>query len=304
MRSKKFERRGHERAWELLGSVENHPRIQSWLREADAVFAGRQAGGHERASSRRRVWAAAASLVAVAIGLAGLGYWHFSAQRYETRIGEQRDVILEDGSKITLNTNSAVVVRYSKSRRYLVLDHGEVLFTVAHNAARPFDVAAGGTLTRALGTEFNVDMRSAKVTVSVLDGAVQVSAPDVAGRAAIVAPAAGVAANSVAAAKGQAIEFRPGERRLVEEKADLGRIDAWRTRHLEFSNTPLSEAVEEFNRYSTTQVVIGSPDLASVRVSGVFRIGNVNGFLYALHEVLGVEAHEATNETVLVRTAV
>ena len=70
-------------------------------------------------------------------------------------------------------------------------------------------------------------------------------------------------------------------RRVVEERADLERIDAWRTRHLEFSCTP---------------------DLRSVRVSGVFRIGDADGFLYFLREVLGVEAHESANEVVLIRT--
>jgi ferric-dicitrate binding protein FerR (iron transport regulator) len=60
--------------------------------------------------------------------------------------------------------------------------------------------------------------------------------------------------------------------------------------------------VEEFNRYSTTRVVIGMPDLGSVRVSGVFRIGDADGFLYSLREVLGVETHESANEVVLIRT--
>jgi transmembrane sensor len=293
MTSPMLVRQKHERAWELLGSVENHPQVQSWLRGADEAAAERKALGRERATSRRRVWTAAASVIAVAIGVAALGIWSFSAQRYETGVGEQRDVVLADGSKVTLNTNSAVTVRYSKSRRYLVLEHGEALFAVAHNAARPFDVAAGGTLTRALGTEFNVDMRSTRVTVSVLEGAVQVSA----------APAPGtISGNFAAIAKGQAVEFRSQERHVVEERADLERIDAWRTRHLEFSGTPLSEAVEEFNRYSTTRIVIGTPDLGSVRVSGVFRIGDADGFLYSLGEVLGVEAHESANEVVLIRT--
>ena len=136
-------------------------------------------------------------------------------------------------------------------------------------------------------------MRSTGVTVSVLEGAVQVSA----------APAPGaITGNFAAIAKGQAVEFRSQERRVVEEKADLQRIDAWRIRHLEFSGTPLREAVEEFNRYSATRVVIGTPELGSVRVSGVFRIGDVDGFVYSLREVLGVETHESANEVVLIRT--
>ena len=53
------------------------------------------------------------------------------------------------------------------------LEHDEVLFSVMHDAIRPLNVAAAGTPSRALGTVFNVEMRSTKVTVSVLEGAVK-----------------------------------------------------------------------------------------------------------------------------------
>jgi len=96
----------------------------------------------------------------------------------------------------------------------------------------------------------------------------------------------GMATIAPALAKGEAVEVRPQEHRVVAEKADLRRIDAWRTRRLEFSDTPLLEAVEEFNRYSTMRVVIGTPELESVRVSGVFSIGEPDGFLFSLKEVL------------------
>lgn len=281
------EQRRREQAWKALGAVEDHPQVKAWLQQADQESAAKQAFEQRAAwRSKRAIWATAAGIALLAIGAGGLGYRQLGPQHYATRLGEQRDVLLADGSKITLNTNTAVSVRYSKQRRYLVLKRGEALFSVAHNAARPFDVAAAGTLTRALGTEFNVDMRDVRVTVSVLEGAVQVSIPDSA---------------SAALAKGQALEFHPMERRLIQEKADLGRIDAWRTRRLEFSNTPLADAVEEFNRYSSTRIVIGSRDLAERRVSGVFRIGEIDGFLYSLREALGVESHESAHEVVLMQ---
>lgn len=160
--------RDQRRAWDLLASVKDHPQIQEWLKEAEAP-------------PRRfnRVWAAAAAVV-LAIGLsAGAWLLHSGGTHYRTQVGEQRDVILPDGSKVTLNTDTALAVRYSDERRYIVLERGEALFVVKHDTGRPFDVAAGDTLTRALGTEFNVDMRSSKVTVSVLEGAVRVAAANV-----------------------------------------------------------------------------------------------------------------------------
>lgn len=181
------------------------------------------------------------------------------------------------------------------------------LFQTATNLARdrfrqrPFDVVAGGTLTRALGTEFNVDLRDAQVTVSVLDGAVRVlsasetTTPEGAGGSAAALP-------TTALGKGQALEVHSNQRQVREDKADLKRIEAWRTRRLEFSDTPLATAVDEFNRYSTLRVVIGTPELSAIRVSGVFRIGDPESFLYTLREALGIETHEAVGEVVLMRS--
>ena len=90
---------------------------------------------------------------------------------------------------------------------------------------------------------------------------------------------------------------------MVQEKAELQRIDAWRARQLEFSDTPLSEAVEEFNRYSTIRIVVGTPELASVRVSGVFHIGDMDAFLFSLREILRIESHQSGDEVVLMRPA-
>lgn len=303
MTSQNLEQQQRDHAWAALGLVKEHPQVKAWLQEAEQAGSAKQPfAEHAGRRKTRLIWAVAASVALVTIGCGVLTYQYLAVQHYATRIGEQRDVLLADGSRITLNTNTAVSVRYSKDRRYLVLEHGEALFSVAHNAARPFDVAAAGTLTRALGTEFNVDMRGAKVTVSVLEGAVQVSTPaePAAGESHSGSASTGLT-HAAAVAKGQALEFRPKEQVLVQEEADLSRIDAWRTRRLEFSNTRLAEAVEEFNRYSSTQVVIGTQGLAERRVSGVFRIGDTEGFLYSLREALSIEAHESAGEVVLIQ---
>ncbi len=294
-----------QRAWDLLATVEDHPKVKAWLDEA--VGPAFSAGRRERKRLIRR-WAAAAALV-LAIGLGAGGYLlHSSGQRYQTRVGEQRDVVLPDGSKVTMNTDTMLRVHYSGERRYLVLERGEALFAVKRDPARPFDVVAGDTLTRALGTEFNVDMRTTKVTVSVLEGAVHVVAANGAGNVSAGIPRSRALEKAglkpiAALAKGQALEFDREGGHTLEEKADLKRIDAWRTRRLEFSDTPLLEAVEEFNRYSTTRVVVGTTELSPVRVTGVFRIGDAQGFLFSLREVLHVETHESDDEIVLLRPA-
>lgn len=284
------------RAWSLLGTVEDHPTVQAWLTEAEEM------GSLKRGGARAH-WRLAAS-VALVFSLCLTAYMYLGAPHYETRIGEQRDVILADGSRITLNTDTDLTVRYSAQRRFIELERGEALFVVKHDTSRPFEVLAGGTLTRALGTEFNVDIRPSEVTVSVLEGAVQVTTGELrTATTSNIDPRHTAAARQTAAlTKGQALEFRPQLRQTVEEKADLKRIDAWRTRRLEFTDTPLLEAVEEFNRYSKVHVTLGTPELGSVRVSGVFRIGDMEGFLYSLRKALDLETHETAGEVVLIRT--
>lgn len=102
--------------------------------------------------------------------------------------------------------------------------------------------------------------------------------------------------------KGQALEYRATDRVVLAGQADLRRIDAWRTRRLEFGDAPLAEAVDEFNRYSRMKVVIETPGWGEVHVSGVFRIGDTEGFLFSLREALGVEARHSGDEALRVRS--
>jgi transmembrane sensor len=300
-----------QRAWKALGDVEHLPQIQRWLQEADSRYASagkvswRSLLANARVRySQRQVRVALAACATVAI-LASVALHLFLApQRYETGIGEQRDVLLSDGSRLTLNTATALSVRYSIKHREIHLERGEALFTVKHDATRPFDVTSGGIVTRALGTEFNVDVRSSRIVVSVLEVVVRVAEVEdsstAAGRAG--ASADGKAALSVnALARGQAVEFSPGRHSFQQVEADMRRIAAWRTRRLEFSDTPFTQAIEEFNRYSATRMTIGTPELSTVRVSGMFRIGDIDGFLFSLREAMHIEAHASDDEIILVQ---
>jgi transmembrane sensor len=284
MRTDRDSAADRERAWALLAAVEDHPRVQKWL-EAPAV----------RRTPIYMRWGAAAAGIVVAIGLAfAVVYLQMRPVQYETAVSEQRDVLLADGSRITLNTDTALTVRYTDSSRRVDLERGEAIFAVKHDVARPFEVVAGQTVTRALGTEFNVDRRSDRIRVSVIEGVVRVSAAgrDGAGKVTPLVPAL---------TKGRSAEFQNDDDRIIEAAADLKRIQAWRARRLEFSDTPLPEALEEFNRYSTAHIVIGAADLNTVRVSGVFRIGDTEGFLFSLREALGVQTLATQEEILLLR---
>ncbi|MGE5501698.1 MAG: FecR family protein, partial [Ignavibacteriales bacterium] len=132
---------------------------------------GMKVGAGVRDRMRMRV---AASVVAGLL-LAGGGWAVLRDPVYATHVGEQRTVRLEDGSVLALNTDTKVVVHYTKARRDLRLVRGEAQFDVAKNRARPFIVTAEGEQVRAVGTSFVVRDEGHAVSVTLLEGKVTVT---------------------------------------------------------------------------------------------------------------------------------
>ena len=224
----------------------------------------------------RTVLAVAASMV---LGL-GVLWWSLgSAGDYVTRPGEQQVATLGDGSRIALNTDTRVDVRFDADRRHITLDRGEAMFEVAHDADRPFVVIAGDTRVQALGTVFIVRRTRDEVVVTLIEGEVAVTREDSGERLASEAP----------------MLLHPGER-LTEPEAGPTRIEpasveaatAWRRGQTIFRDTPLGAAVTELNRYGGPQVVIDDPRVAALPISGVFTT-NAPDFAQAAADLHGLD---------------
>jgi transmembrane sensor len=287
-----------------------------------------------RLASRR--WVIPASLAAAAVFLVAYFRWPLAnvvdernaayAMTAATELGELRKVALPDGSIVQLNTDSAADVQFSSSERRLRLTRGEAHFTVAKNRARPFTVSAGGVDVRAIGTEFNVRLRSAAVEVLVTEGKVMVGdepsqRPHQTGAESAAdteAPLRDGSADSrtlnspslasLALAAGEKITI-PTVRRsgavstpaasVAVPRVEIEHTLAWRERRLEFVSTPLSEMVAEFNRYNRGKLVIADHALANQRFGGVFRPDDSAGFVRALEVNFGVVAEQRAAETIL-----
>lgn len=121
---------------------------------------------------RMRSLAIAATILIAVVAMTTL-YW-FNRNTYATNIGEQRSIVLADGSTVELNSRSRVRIRYSDSRRDVDLLDGQALFRVARNTARPFVVHSGTTDVRAVGTQFDVYKKRAGTVVTVVEGKVAI----------------------------------------------------------------------------------------------------------------------------------
>jgi transmembrane sensor len=205
-------------------------------------------------------------------------YWQLRPQRFETAIGEQRSVVLGDGSLVTLNTASVVEVRITNERRIVSLLAGEALFQVAQDRTRPFDVTSGDTTVRAVGTQFNVERRASGTTVTVVEGRVAV----------LTIPASKqTAAESKPLEAGEQLTLSPLRPRQIVH-TDVTTAIAWTQRKLIFDRRRLGEVAEEFNRYNRQVIEIQSAELRSQEVTGVFQANDPSAFLRFLARIPGV----------------
>jgi transmembrane sensor len=210
-------------------------------------------------------------------------------QHYETRIGGFSRVVLEDGSVIDLNTNSDVRVRIGAQRREVQLQRGEGRFQVAHDASRPFVVAAANAAVRAVGTAFSVRLHdSQQVDVLVSEGTVAVAA-------AHVGHAPPVHAGEVA----EVLDDRMSVRRVDPQQLE-SRM-AWTTGRLQFRGETLAEAITEFNRYNRRQLRIADPAIAPLRVGGTFNATDPESFAAALATAFQVHVDSSTSDAIVLR---
>ena len=229
----------------------------------------------------------AASLIAL-----GAFAWFFinraAISEYSTAIGEQHSVTLADGSTVFLNTDSDVRVALSGHVRRIELIRGEALFSVTHDATRPFEVHALQGVTTAVGTQFDVEIIRDGAAVSVLEGTVTVGGSGAAASLPAVAVSAG---NGVGYSPAGAVsDLRP---------AEVNRIQGWRTQRMVFNDIALETALAEYNRYTHTPIVLSSPALGSRHINGVFHIGDEAAFLSAMEQGLYLKATKGDTQTVL-----
>jgi len=219
----------------------------------------------------------AAGLAASVLIAACLGWWlTFSpAEQFQTKVGEQRSVVLADGSRVTLNTASRIEVRLQENHRVVRLLQGEALFEVAQDKQRPFDVHLGNIAVRAVGTQFNIDRRAARTVVTVVEG-----------RVAVVAGAHGKL--PVLSVADQVTVDATGLSTL-QRGVNLAEAIAWTQHQLVFKRRPLGEVAAEFNRYNVGQIEIRSAALRAEEVTGTFRTQDVESFLAVLAGIPGVQ---------------
>lgn len=259
-------------AWEAVDLVAQDPTVQA-LRTS--VLAGRRPG--LRPTMAQFAAIAAALVLSIGLGVAaadgsGVAAWMAGETRYATDVGERLDIVLADGTALTLNTDSRLAVRYRGDRREVRMEQGQAYFDVAHDPSRPFSVDGGGRRVTALGTRFEVRVDPHAFSTTLLEGSVVVDP---------LKTAVDAAPGRVVLEPGETLTVRPGRKTVVAVHARTA-APAWRDGMVEFDDEPLIVVVAELNRYSRHPIRLRDKRLNALSVSGVFKAGRPEGFMEAL----------------------
>ncbi len=266
--------------WDLLEAPAK--RVEAGLKAEQPAPAQQPLLGKQ--SHIRRFMAASALTLAMLLSYQLPMHYQNWQSDYHTAPGQQLTVALDDGSRLTLNTDTALAVDFSAKQRNIELLRGEAYFQVFPDKNRPFIVSNGTAKARAVGTAFSVKKTDADMQVIVSEGTVEVSA------GAADAPA-WVHIN-------QQVDYQQGRVGPVMPSNILETL-AWQRGQLIFKRQPLSKVIQEVNRYRSGQIMLINPKLKERIVSGVFDTADPSAVIDGIKTTLKVNSVSLSKQLVL-----
>lgn len=255
--------------------------VREALVSQDPVPHPRASAARERARGPRFAQRLGVALVASVLFALGAAWFMSRPEAFHTELGEQRTVLLSDGSRVTLNTDSKIEVRLRSRRRAVHLVRGEALFEVAPDPKRPFDVDTDHAVLRAVGTQFNVYRRADRTILTVTEGRVAMYAageskpgedPE--------PPVLGAADRGVITGQGVS---------TIEHGVNVSAVTAWLRHQLVFDRRPLGEVAEELNRYNRARIDIRSAALRAEVITATFQVDDPGALVAFIAGTPGVQ---------------
>lgn len=264
--------------------------VLTWARAADEpvhIYGSRDLAPVR--GSRIRQWAAATATLAACLVLAvgAVSWWdsgriarapiETAAAELHLRTGHGEQLVrrLADDSVLHLNGDSAVSIQYRSTERLVTLISGEASFEVAHQPDRPFRVSAGAARVVAIGTQFDVRIEQVDTVVTVLEGRVTVQPS--------LAP--GHPTPMIELGADQQARIIAGSWPPTLLAVDAQRTTSWLHRQVSFDDETLEQVAAEYNRYAQKPIVIETPALRTLRISGVFSTDDSTEFVAFLRSL-------------------
>jgi transmembrane sensor len=230
-----------------------------------------------RKLTRRRLLTG--SLAAMTVGGLGLQWSIATAGVYTTARGEQRRLTLEDGSRLLLNTDTSVKVRFDEERRRIDLRRGQALFEVSVDP-RPFYVSAGSHDLTVRRGRFDMRRETDHLSVLAIDAVATLDQPS----------------GTVRIGEGERVRIDAADH-IKHDRPNLNDAIAWQSGNAVFRAESLSQVVMEMNRYTERELVLMDQRAAALRISGVYRVGDNGAFARSLARLLPIKI-EATDRVI------
>jgi len=231
--------------------------------------------------------AAAGIVFVAALSAGGLSYMQARGTLYTTPVGGHRTLLLSDGSRIEMNTNS--VLRLESSGRSAFLERGEAYFDIKHDAAHPFTVRTDKHRVVDVGTIFTVRSDAGKTRVTLIEGEARLEpiGSEQAQRPALLTP------GDVAIATADAVSITREPTKILTKEV------SWRRGVLVFENATLSDAAGELNRYNTQKLVIADAAVGRTRIDASIPINGVEVLARIARDAMGLRVTQRGNEIIL-----
>ncbi|QKV52199.1 FecR domain-containing protein [Comamonas antarctica] len=275
----------HEAAWQHIESVTGRMKALAPGPAYTALSSHGASGGPPSAARRRAKRALLWGGLAAGTGLVAsrTAPWQASMADCRSATGEQRSFALADGTQLMLNTGSAVNLRFNAAERRILLVAGEIMVATRHGPGqaadpRPLWVETAEGSIRPLGTRFTVRQHSGHTDVAVLESAVEISARGAFGSPRVL----------------QAGEQTRFTREAVEPPGPADeQAHAWTRGQLLADEQRLGDFLAELARYRPG-LLRADPQIAGLRLSGVFPLADTDRILATLPSVLPVRVQWRT----------
>ncbi|QXG38194.1 FecR family protein [Pseudomonas viridiflava] len=272
-----------ERIWQLTGQL-TPTTAHKWPPIPSAHDAATAQRPVKKRPLRRRTlsWAVGGALAACLVLALNPTFTTLLQADFATASNERRDVRLPDGSLAALDRNSAIAVDFSGTRRDVRLLRGQAFFDVTPDRSKPFNVQVQSLDVTVTGTAFNVDLESNTIEVAVQHGSVKVSERD---SQRLLNP-------GLIAGQRLDVDRYSGQARLLAQPAS--RVATWRNNQLIADNARLGDMVDELQRYLPGKVWLKDPQLAELRITGVYDTRNPQAALQAMAQPHGAHVESWT----------
>ena len=197
---------------------------------------------------------------------------------YRTPYGEQKQIKLEDGTQLFLNSKTAVDINYTAQERQIILHYGEIFIQTAkepHSPYRPFNILGEHGTIQALGTQFNVQQQKKHTTVAVIEHAVKVDTA--------------ISHQQKRLPAGQQVRF---DGQQIQTQHNIQGNDLmWRKGLIIADRTPLADFAQQLKKYYGVHIEVAD-DCQHLLISGTYPTDNLDRLLAALQETYALQSEQ------------